>query len=139
MKLPAISLHRPWSIWIARGWKTIETRLHPSFESLAGKDVAIHSALAWDDEWTKAARYLSPEQIQLTEAWEAVVKANAGRAELVAVVRVAAHRMLTDAHSRAALIDCGSTIRYGLILENLRPLAPRIPWTGKQGVFTVEV
>lgn len=47
--MKVITLWQPWATWVVLGWKTIETRLHPRFASLAGQVIGIHAGLKFDD------------------------------------------------------------------------------------------
>ena len=129
--MKAITLWQPWATWVILGWKSIETRLHPRFASLVGERIGIHAGLMWDDEaFALAKPYLSKEQFILTHGLPPHV-----RGALLGTVSVVEHRILNSDDSRAALIDCQNTVRYGLILENPMPISA-IPMRGKQGIWT---
>jgi hypothetical protein len=121
---------------VAYGWKTIETRLHDRFRHLVGQRIGIHAAKRWDPSAQRAARdYLTSEQLN-DPGW---YFPNPRRGRLIATAMVAESRRLRDADSAAALIDCGCTLRYGLLLTQTRPIAKPIPMVGRQGVWTIDV
>jgi hypothetical protein len=137
VKLPVISLWQPWCFWVACGWKTIETRTHARFARLEGGRIGIHAGLTWESGAveTVARPYLSAEQIAKTNGFEVVRGAGA----IIATARVRAVRWLTAADSSAALIDCGTVHRFGLVLEEVRAIVPGIACKGRQGIFYVDV
>ena len=123
--LLCISLWQPWAQWIILGWKTIETRLHPRFEKLAGKRIGIHAAHCWDRQGITAAReYLTPEQISQTYEMLAARKRDGG------------HRLTEPEDAPRALIEC-ETHRYGLFLRDHLKFSTPIPAIGRQGIFRV--
>jgi len=128
---PAITLWQPWASWIACGWKTVETREHRRFASLAGLRIAIHAGQRWDDDWRYlAAGYLTPEHLDYTYRHFRTVR---GRVVCMATVRE--HRELYLRDSAAALCDAAGL--YGLVLTDVavwpEPLPPvsgsRLIWT----------
>lgn len=130
--IPIITLYPPWSNWVGLGWKTIETRLHQRFRSLAGRQIAIHSALRWDPAAIDLARpYLSPSQLSDSAGFLHA----GGRISWLGFVRE--FRPLTTADSPAALIDCSpaSPARWGLVLEAVRALPSPIPARGNRGIW----
>ena len=128
--MKVITLWQPWATWVVLGWKTIETRLHPRFGSVAGEVMGIHAGLRFEDLAMDLARqYLLEAQIVLAN-W---IPPRGGA--LIGTVRVLEHRILTGEDSRSALIDCGNTTRYGLILADPKSI-PGIPMKGKQGIWT---
>lgn len=144
MTYPIISLWQPWAQWVALGWKTIETRTHHKFAGLAGKRIAIHAALKWDKSAIEAARpYLSNEQLAAhlgayTGA-EPVMMASTGavigaRGNVICTAFVKEHRALGPADAKAALIECESVPRFGLVLEDIQ-IIQFIPARGKQGIW----
>lgn len=134
MKMPVISLYPPWSNWVALGWKTIETRTHGRLASLAGRKIGIHSSLKWDrDALVLAAPFL--DEAQLSES-RMFLKLSGN---IICTAYVREHRRLRATDSKAALIDCHSFTRYGLILEDVRPLPELICCRGKQGIWYYEI
>jgi hypothetical protein len=135
--VPCISLWRPWAEWVTLGWKTIETRLHPRFESLAGQRIGIHAAKVWDKAAMHAARqYLTDEQFEQTYV---ILRDNADNAgKVLGTVFAKEHRLLDPDDAPAALIEC-QTIRFGLILREPNKFATPIAVTGRQGIFKVEL
>src|SRR5687767_2133477 len=105
---PVITLYQPWATWIMRGWKTIETRTHDRFKSLAGKIILIHAGKTTD---ANAAHnpYLTIEQIK--ENPDEMVSGY-----ILGSVFVSQFSQLSAQHSKAALIECYNTLRYGLFL-----------------------
>lgn len=134
MTLPVISLWNPWAIWVAKGWKTIETRTHSRFKSLIGKRIGIHAVVKWDKNALEtAAPYLVLPRKQMTANWLKV------GGSLIATAHVDDHRLLHGGDSVKALIDCWDTLRYGLILSDIQVLKESIPMKGRQGIWYVEV
>ncbi len=128
--MKVITLWQPWATWVVLGWKTIETRLHPRFASLAGQIIGIHAGLKWDKNAIKMSKPYLQGQVVLTNGLPPFA-----RGALIGTVRVLEHRVLTGEDSRSALIDCENTPRYGLILADPKPI-PGIPMKGKQGIWT---
>ena len=129
MIIPVITLWQPWAYWIMIGWKSIETRRHADFACLAEKTIGIHAGQTWDEDAIGyASKYLTPGQIKATN------KDNIERGVLLGIVHVLRHRLLTKRDSRQALIDCGKTKRYGLILS-CPSLFTFVPLRGKQGIW----
>jgi len=132
--LPVISLWNPWAMWVALGWKKIETRTHVRFQSLTGRRIGIHASRRWDDHWREAASvYLDVEQIARTEAnqthWRGGI--------VVCTADVHAFSMLRPEHAGDALIEC-DTLRWGLYLSNVKETRfPQVPIKGGQGIFYV--
>jgi hypothetical protein len=132
MRVPIISMWNPWAIWVIIGWKKIETRTHNRFRSLNGKTIAIHSTVKWDETAIeKAGNYLTPSEVNETNEFLRLGGAIIGTADVID------YRPLTSSDSPLALIDCGSIKRYGMVLDNVRPL-PAIPAKGKQGIWYLE-
>jgi hypothetical protein len=132
-KMPVITLWQPWAQWVAWGWKTIETRTHERFRCLEGYRIGIHAGRKWDVTGLHAAvTFLDAFRIQRTEEeFENRVKTG-GR--IIATARVARFSALGDIHAPKALIEC-TTRRWGLFLEDIRPLANPVPATGGQGIW----
>ena len=130
-KMLVISLWMPWAFWVSLKWKPIETRLHRRFASLVGKRIGIHCSLKWDNmAIDAAAKYLTPEQIIHTKNMLRMGGA------VICTALVESFRKLTAEDSPLALIDCGSTERYGLILKDVETVEA-IPCKGRQGIFYV--
>lgn len=120
-----------------RGWKTIETRSHARFESLAGKTIGIHASKTWDSDAMRLARpYLTDEQFEQTYLILRDEKKNTGA--VLGTVFVNEHRFLDPDDSAAALIDC-ETPCFGLLLRDPIKLACPFPVTGQQGIFHVQL
>jgi len=129
--MKCITLWQPWATWIALDWKTIETRTHSRFACLVGERIAIHAGRRWDKAaFDLAAPYLTEDQIkQTTDVPSGVV---------VCTAYVYNHFALSVAHSRYALIECES-IRFGLLLSDIRPLKTLMPARGCQGIWNIEL
>ncbi len=126
----AISIHQPWALWVATGWKKIETRTHNRFSGLVGERVAIHAAQAWDELALEIARpYLSKMQINLMQLW------NRADGQIIATAYVKDARLLKDSDSLQAL--CPAKGLFGLILSDVSVLQRFIPWKGQQGIFKI--
>jgi len=128
---PVISLWMPWANWVSLGWKTVETRTHRRFKSLEGKRIGIHASLKWDnDALTLARPFLDEEKRIRTQSFSRIGGA------VICTAFIEQHKMCDESESRSALIDCGSTLRYGLILSNVE-IIEAIPCKGKQGIFYI--
>jgi hypothetical protein len=100
---------------------------------LAGRRIAIHAAKKWDVSALQLAdRYLTAAQIQQTWQFR-----DHGR-NIIGTAFVSCHRELSAEDSAGALIDCGATKRYGLILESPMAITP-ILCKGKQGIWYYEI
>jgi hypothetical protein len=130
--MKVITLWQPWASWVALGWKTIETRTHPRFACLVGQRIAIHAGLKWDDTALTAAKDF------LTATQRGEVVWGRERGVIICTAYVAAHRELDSSHSKAALIDCGGTRRWGLFLTDVQ-VVKAFPVKGKQGIWSVEL
>jgi hypothetical protein len=132
-RIPVISLWQPWAQWVSLGWKTVETRTHKRFANLQGKRIGIHAALTWDKTAFVAAHpYLTQQQFEQSATFLKLGGA------IICTAFVAAHVELLSPDSKAALIDCASVKRYGLILADVRPIEA-VPCAGKQGIWYAEI
>lgn len=128
-RIPVITLWQPWASWIALGWKTTETRTHNRLASLLGRRVFIHAGDKWDNQALYlAANFLSRHQRATTMDHYGVF------GKILCSAVVTEHRALTVLDSPPALIDCGTTKRYGLFLSELQVIIP-IPAKGRQGIW----
>jgi hypothetical protein len=126
---PAITLYQPWATWIIRGWKDIETRTHDRFKSLVGKWVLIHAGMSTDgSDLTRMNPYLTRDQI-MKDPDEMVNGAILGMAFVYRSCK------LTGESSHRALINCQSTIRYGLFLEGIEKFPEPIYCKGEMGIW----
>ena len=136
--IPAISLWRPWADWVVLGWKTIETRTHTRFHRLGEKPtwVAIHASQRWDKSALEAA---GPWLTAYQKEWTAgVIRSRDVGGSVIGLVKVVAFGPLDAGHEKASLIECASTQRYGLHLEDATPLPP-FPVRGQRGLFRVRL
>lgn len=124
---PVITLYQPWATWIIRGWKTIETRTHNKFASLAGKRILIHAGLTTDAEAIKNP-YLTKEQLLLNP--DEVVNGF-----ILGSAFVKLSRPLEGFHSKPSLIDCGTVKRFGLFLTDVERLNEPIKESGEVGIW----
>jgi hypothetical protein len=124
---PVITLYQPWATWIIRGWKTIETRTHNRFTSLKGKSILIHAGQTTDSEAANTP-YLKVGQI-IQNPDEVI------NGYILGAAMVYDSKLLTDEDSKAALIDCGSVIRYGLFLKDIVKFEEPIPVKGEMGIW----
>lgn len=137
MDYPIISLWQPWAQWVALGWKTIETRTHAKFKGLAGKRIGIHAAQRWDkDAHHLAQPFLTAEQLTATKfpPYGLLAAFADAPGKVICTAFVKEHKALSVADEQAALIECESTMRFGLVLEDIQ-LIPFIPARGKQGIW----
>lgn len=135
-----ISMHEPWASWVAKGWKTIETRTHDKFRSLEGKVIGIHATMKWDDNWDRWGQmYLTNLQRARTELGiekrflERKYKKMKGI--IICTVKVLKFKECGYDDERKALIECIDVKRYGLVLENVRVLKTPIEVRGSQGIW----
>jgi hypothetical protein len=132
--MKAISLWRPWDLFVLLRWKTIETRTHERFKGLVGTTIAIHSAKTVDPAWrTAAAAYLTPEMILQVQ------RLCLAGGMVHGIVDVRRHGLLCGSRSRASMIDCNEVSRFGLFLANARTLREPIEIRGHQGIFNVSI
>lgn len=127
--IPVISMWMSWTNWVMLGWKTIETRTHRRFASLAGKRIGIHAAIKWDRDAIELSRpFMNLWQTDATEQFPRI------GGSIIGTALVTEHRLLTAKDSSNTFIDCENVRRYGLILERLRT-CEAIPCRGKQGIW----
>jgi hypothetical protein len=130
--IPALTLHRPWPNLIVFELKTIETRTHNRFRGLVGQTIAIHAGL--HDEGYPAN--LMCRHLAAGDVGRAMLHADKYPGCVVGTAYVKAHRLLTDADSRAAL--CPADGLYGLDLVDVRRFREPIKATGQRGIWTWE-
>ena len=123
---PIITLYQPWATWIMREWKTIETRTHNRFSSLHGKTILIHAG-----QKTDVPAFFNPylTKKQILDADGMVNGFILGSAYVCNI------GPLTDFNSKAALIDCHSTNRFGLFLKDIKKFEKPIPAKGEMGIW----
>lgn len=124
---PVITLQQPWATWIMRRWKLIETRTHQKFKCLAGKEFLIHAGLSTDQKAAECP-FLTREQL-LYKPNEVL------NGFILGSVYAYNYGLLTDKHSKSALIDCKETKRYGLFLDEVQPFNEPLPAKGEQGIW----
>jgi hypothetical protein len=135
-EIPVISLWQPWAQWILWGWKTIETRLHPRFASLAGKNVGIHASVTWDKKAiTIARRWLSDEQVARTYD---ELRRGGCPGSLIAIASISEHRLTNPSDAARALIEC-ETPRYGLVITRAVAIDPPYRCKGQRGIWRMRV
>lgn len=126
---PVITLYQPWATWIMRLWKSIETREHDRFKGLRGKRILIHAGKRTDDSLlTTHNQYLTFEQIK-QDPDEVVNGFILGSAFIENV------GWLNGSHSKRALIDCGTTKRFGLFLHDIKQFEQPIEVNGEMGIW----
>jgi hypothetical protein len=128
---PVITLYQPWATWIMRGWKTIETRTHPRFACLLGREFLVHAGQKTDPEAINNP-YLTREQLLYRP--EDVINGY-----ILGSVYCNGFNKLNDKHSKDALIDCGSVSRYGLFLKDEKPLITPIECAGEMGIWYYDI
>ncbi len=123
---PVITLYEPWATWIMKGWKTIETRTHAKFACLNNLTILIHAGKKTDySDLTTNNPYLTEDYIM----------------DDIRNGYILGHAFVYDAmyldhnDSQAALIDCGSTPRFGLFLERVNRFEELIPAKGSMGIW----
>lgn len=112
------------------GHKTVETRLHQRFKSLVGERIAIHAAQKFDHAAYESANRYCPILKLL------VIQSGGG---IIGTVRVERFASLSGADSKAALIDCEFTQRFGLFLKDPILFGSMVICRGRQGIFEVEI
>lgn len=137
IRLKAITLWQPWAQFIAEGWKTIETRTHSRFQSLAGSTIAIHAGAQWDHAWKQlAGPYLTPGDIAKVDTWTAI------RPAVICLATIGKTGWIppTEENSYLARINCQTRNRYGLFIEQVHQVGP-ITMPGHQGIWecTIDV
>ena len=112
-----------------RKWKTIETRTHNRLSILKGQTILIHAGLGVDTSpYTLENPYLTREQIAQNP--DEVVSGY-----ILGTAFVEDFMILDSFDSEYALIDCGSTVRYGLYLNEINKFENPIPAKGSQGIW----
>jgi hypothetical protein len=131
MVIPVITLWQPWATWVILGWKTIETRTHQNFKSLAGRTIYIHAGKRWDGNAVSWAEFwMTPEMRVASHRQNYPVGA------IIGTAFVKEHRALTSADSQNALISCDDRYaRFGLVLKDIQAVTP-IYVSGKQGIWS---
>lgn len=133
-----ITLWQPWAQWIMWDWKKIETRTHNKFNNLKGETIAIHAALAYDFQAIDLAyNYLTLKQMDIHERMERENRYPKG--VIIGTAHVLGAGLLADCNSQQALIDCGSTKRYGLFLTDVKEFVSPIRISGQQGIWSSNV
>lgn len=129
MIYPVITLYQPWATWIMREWKTIETRTHNRFASLKGQTILIHAGLTTDgSDLTVKNPYLTPEQIKQNP--DEMVNGF-----ILGSAFVKNFGELGVLNSKAALIDCYHTRRWGLFLDDIVKFEKPIHEKGEMGIW----
>lgn len=131
MIYPCITLYQPWATWIMRGWKTIETRTHNKFACLNGKRIGIHAGMTTD---ASAINNTYLTKYQLLQNPEDMINGY-----LIGAATVIEVRELTNSDSKAALIDCHFTKRYGLFLDNIQGFREPVFVKGEIGIWYFDV
>lgn len=124
---PVITLYQPWATWIVRGWKTIETRTHNRFQSLKGQRILIHAGKTTDAQ--AANNPYLPPNLRLHKPEEMI------NGFIIGGAFVQDFKLLNDSNSRDALIDCGNTQRFGLLLNQIWKLDEPIEVNGEMGIW----
>ena len=127
--MKVISLWQPWATWCMIPWKTIETRGHNMFRSLAGQRIAIHAARKTDpDAWSTAEPYLTAAQ------WNEAQGMVYPHGYVLGTVTVAYAIWGHPRDSKAALCPVDIT-RYCLYLAEPHRFETPIPARGFQGIW----
>jgi len=138
--MKAISLWQPWATFVVLGWKTIETRTHSRFKSLAGQRIAIHAARAVD----KSGAWFDflPTGLGGLEAKYTETLITMSRSTIVCTATVTVMRWAPNVDfkereewNRQAMCEVGG--KFCLFLEDIKPLKENPPLRGRQGIFNV--
>ncbi len=129
-QIPVITLWQPWATWIARGWKSIETRRHRRFAKLEGQRICIHAGQRFHQEaWEIAGRYLPGCGAAANDDAQ-----TCPLGEIVCTAWVFRHMRLWAAHSSDALCDCDGNM-WGLELEDIRVPTVILKTPGQRGIW----
>ena len=141
--MDAISIRNPWALWIAWGWKPVETRSGKRMRLYVGKRIAIHAGKLMDPRALSLADpYLT--EYQRDKTLQELGKAYAENRRKITDPRFGAvictayaekHRKLTVKDELYALFDCAGL--WGLFLSDIQVLSRPLPWRGQQSSFTV--
>ncbi len=139
--MKAISLYPPWSVWVLFNWKTIETRNHDRFKSLIGQRIAIHSSLKVDmnaffNPWIREKTHSIATAINQGY----MVDLSKGKLICTAMIESGCWAPdyeydVYDQWNLDAMIEIKG--RYCLLMKDIRPVWPMIPFRGRQGIFEV--
>lgn len=134
--MKALPLWQPWATLVALGAKRIETRSWPAPRWILGERIAIHATMTEAHLWVCAEAPFSvyvraPELLPLGAIIATVIVD--GCYEITA----ASARALEDrcAHERA--FGDYTPGRFAWVLRDVEPVAPIVPFTGRQGIFDV--
>lgn len=123
---PVITLYQPWASWIIGGWKTIETRTHDRFACLLGKTILIHAGQTYDEQAIKS-QYVG------SAAFASSFGCPTGC--ILGSALVDHIGPLDGRHSQDAMIDCESTLRFGLFLTEVHEFDNPIFVKGSMGIW----
>lgn len=130
---PVITLYQPWATWVMRRWKGIETRTHNRFKCLEGQTFLIHAGQSTDkSDYVRRNPYLSDEELNFNP--DEMVNGF-----ILGGVHCNKFRLLTEADSESALIDCKNVERYGLILDTVNKFKEPIPAKGGMGIWYYDI
>lgn len=125
---PVITLYQPWASWVIWGWKPIETREHYRFNCLQHKRILIHAGLTTDSAgYAVNNPYLSAAQNAMRD--------DMPNGFILGSAYVSDTKILESEDSGEALIDCGNTQRYGLILTEIKRFDIPIKESGSMGIW----
>jgi len=134
--MKVITLWQPWASMVTWGWKPIETRTHARFMCLCNQTIGIHAGQKWDKDWYElAAKYLTLEQRD--KIWD--IEDHYEKGKILSTAFVEKVMRLDDEHSSSALIYCGFPYRFGLFLQDIKPLENPIIIKGKQGIWSYDL
>lgn len=137
-QMKAITLYQPWALWVALGYKPIETRTHDRFKNLVGKRIAIHSAQIYDEGAFKLAwEFLPPKLKAPLGVIKLAMSVSLARGSIVCTAIVIKTEWLNEEHSNRALCDCKNVKRFGLFFADVKALKKPIPYKGRQGIFNI--
>lgn len=136
--MKGISLYNPWAGLVVLGAKTIETRLHDRFKCLKGQRIFIHASKAYDTSASyEIFNFDNKAEIMNVVGMNEELLLAGGM--IIGTVFVKDARWLTAEDSKAALIDCSRTKRFGLILTEPRILVEPYSMRGSQGIMNFDV
>ena len=138
--MKAISLWQPHASWVAMGWKTIETRTHDRFKSLAGRRIAVHAAQKVDTaalllEAFKR-RMTSSLELETFMSWMMFCR---GKIVCTAVASIVlwdsevSKTVMRAELDRAAMHSTEG--KYLMFLDRIEPMRKPVPYRGLHSIF----
>lgn len=137
--MKAITLWQPWAMFVAVGWKSIETRTHQRFKSLVGQRIAIHAAKKIDEAsiFNNFVPDMNAPQVVEYRRMIDECKGQILCTATVADARWAPNVDFVEREHWNITAMCEVAGKFCLFLEDIKPLRSRVPFRGRQGIFDV--